>query len=312
MLTKYRKYPVIQSDIVDFNVGGQLFSTLKSTVTKKIKKPIQNNPEEDEFYETNMLEAVLEGYVEAVYDKEKRVFIDRSPKLFGYILDYLRMANTDDKFTLPAHINKEELKNEAEFYNVQGLYDLVVPPKPVFSRILSADQSNKLIELGGFSRGDEWTTIYNGKQDGFSANSFHAKCDGIANTLVIIKSSTGNIFGGFTKAKWDQLNQYKTDKDAFIFSLVNRENKPVRFNIAPGRESYAIFCTAHYGPTFGGGHDLFLSTNCNSDDSTSNSNLGNCFRNPDFQLNEDSKSFLGGSHPFRVEEIEVLTRKAAN
>jgi hypothetical protein len=45
------------------------------------------------------------------------------------------------------------------------------------------------------------------------------RCDGIANTITIIKSEHGNIFGGFTKKIWD----YFVDPKAFIFSKVNKK-----------------------------------------------------------------------------------------
>jgi len=34
-----------------------------------------------------------------------------------------------------------------------------------------------------------------GTRDRFKASDFHANCDGIANTLCVIKSESGNIFG---------------------------------------------------------------------------------------------------------------------
>lgn len=159
---------------------------------------------------------------------------------------------------------------------------------------------------------DRWRLVYSGKQDGFSASSFHARCDNVADTLVVVKTDTGCIFGGYSKAKWDSSNQYKTDKDAIIFSLVNREKKPARFDIAPGREQYAIFCNPQYGPTFGGGHDFFIANNCDQPDSGSNSNLGHCFRSDQSPITtvEKARTFLGGTVGFRVEDIEVFARKS--
>jgi hypothetical protein len=36
----------------------------------------------------------------------------------------------------------------------------------------------------------------------FVVSDFHSTCDGIANTLTIIKAKSGNIFGGFTEKVW--------------------------------------------------------------------------------------------------------------
>lgn len=96
MIEKYQRFPSIKSDIVEMNVGGQLFSTLRSTITKKVRK-INSNGSKDEVYDSNIIEAILNGFVEPTKDKGDHLFIDRNPKLFGYILDYLRLANTKVK-----------------------------------------------------------------------------------------------------------------------------------------------------------------------------------------------------------------------
>lgn len=96
MIEKYQRFPSIQSDIVEMNVGGQLFSTLRTTITKKVRK-IKSTGAKDEFYDSNIIEAILNGFVEPTKDKSDHLFIDRNPKLFGFILDYLRLANTKVK-----------------------------------------------------------------------------------------------------------------------------------------------------------------------------------------------------------------------
>jgi hypothetical protein len=63
---------------------------------------------------------------------------------------------------------------------------------------------------------------------GSTAQNFHTKCDTVANTLTIIKSTNGNIFGGFTEKAWDSSSGYVIDPKAFVFSLVNNENKPFK------------------------------------------------------------------------------------
>jgi hypothetical protein len=43
------------------------------------------------------------------------------------------------------------------------------------------------------------------------------------NTLRVIKSENGNIFGGYTTKAWDSNWESVTDPNAFIFSLINKE-----------------------------------------------------------------------------------------
>ncbi len=71
--------------------------------------------------------------------------------------------------------------------------------------------------------------IYKGSKDGFKASDFHSKCDDKSNTLVIVKSSNGNIFGGNTEQSWLNTDPIsvridKNDPKAFIFSLINKEH----------------------------------------------------------------------------------------
>ncbi len=97
--------------------------------------------------------------------------------------------------------------------------------------------------------------LYRGSQDGFSAANFHTKCDNKGPTVVIIKFNHGKVFGGFTDTSWDSSGGYKNTKNAFLFSI-DRQGK---YNIKPEGEYSAVYNNSSYGPTFGGGHDLYNS-----------------------------------------------------
>ena len=64
---------------------------------------------------------------------------------------------------------------------------------------------------------DDCYTALLGEED------FHEKCDGKNNTIVIIQARNGKRFGGFTEAKWDKSNGYKTGNHGFLFSLDKKE-----------------------------------------------------------------------------------------
>ena len=58
---------------------------------------------------------------------------------------------------------------------------------------------------------------------------YHSRCDNIGRTLTIIKvKNNPNIFGGYTEATWDGDMVSKSDKNSFIFSLINNENSPMK------------------------------------------------------------------------------------
>ncbi len=96
------------------------------------------------------------------------------------------------------------------------------------SIIMVADQQVKLYNLCEFPKDQKWELKYRASRDGFKATYFHAKCDGVPNTLTVIKSTHGNIFGGFTEKPWTSVECVVSDHKAYIFSLVNQENKPFK------------------------------------------------------------------------------------
>ncbi len=89
------------------------------------------------------------------------------------------------------------------------------------SKILTPELGNKLNELVGAEH--EWKLLYRGTRDGFTAVQFHARCDGKGETLSVVQSSTGNVFGGFSPLPWATKGGYFFDKSqrTFIFSLKN-------------------------------------------------------------------------------------------
>ncbi|CAF0782672.1 unnamed protein product [Brachionus calyciflorus] len=302
MIDTFKKFESIESDIVRLNVGGQLFSTLKSTLTKKIKN------ESGQFYSPTMFEGLVNGFVQPKYDENQAIFIDRNPKYFSYILDYLRIANTETDFELPDNVDKKDLRKEAKYYNIEGLLEMT-DTKLLKSNILTSDSAKDLMKLCGFPESEKWFLVYRGSKDGFGAKDFHAKCDGVAKTLTVVKTANGNVFGGYTEAAWSQTGSYKSDPNAFLFSLVNKRTSPVKIKISHGYDSYSIYCSSHCGPTFGGGHDLYISDNCNT--TTSNySNLGHSYKHSGIVYGTtESNTFLADSYNFQVSEIEIFARK---
>lgn len=71
------------------------------------------------------------------------------------------------------------------------------------SNLLDMRGATNLINLCEFSRHQKWKCIYQASADGFSSASFHDKCDGVTATLTIIKTTNGNIFGGYTDKPWN-------------------------------------------------------------------------------------------------------------
>ena len=176
------------------------------------------------------------------------------------------------------------------------------------STLLTLKQKAELMKVCEFERNSKWTLLYRGSRDGFGADMFHAKCDGKLKTLTIVKSTNGNIFGGYAAVDWTPVYFslcFKRDPNAFLFSLVNKDNQPIKLKC--NRNGFAIFCNHYYSATFGGcSHDLCIAGKANVNQ-TSYSNLGHIYLHPKYAYGSaEAKSFLAGSFKFQISEIEVF------
>ena len=90
---------------------------------------------------------------------------------------------------------------------------------------MSGNQPSELIKLCEFSSKDKWSLLYRGTRDGFRARDFHSKCNG--HTLIILKAKgTSFIIGCFTSIYWNSRGGFRSDPNAFLFSLTNKDNRP--------------------------------------------------------------------------------------
>jgi hypothetical protein len=177
------------------------------------------------------------------------------------------------------------------------------------SKILNNSLEKQLVEVCEFSSNQKWRLLYRASEQGFGSKDFHKNCDNYGQTLTIIKSTSGFIFGGYNQVTWDLTSESKPDYDAFLFSLVNRENKPIKMKITQGYEKTAIDCGSNSGPTFGVGNDLFISSHSNAN-MLSFSNLCYSYKHPSYgRDSKEAKAFLAGSNNFSVVEIEVYHKQ---
>jgi hypothetical protein len=171
--------------------------------------------------------------------------------------------------------------------------------------LVGLEKFRNLMSLCEFPIDQKLSLIYRASRDGFEGSSFHSKCDNKPNTLTIIKSTNGNVFGGFTEQSWDYDNWYKHDPNSFIFSLINIHNKPIKIKRS---KNQSICCYSDYGPSFGA-YDFYIANKSNTN-RESYSNLGDSFTHPEYAFgSEEAKSFLAGSYNFQVSEIEVYTKQ---
>ena len=141
--------------------------------------------------------------------------------------------------------------------------------------------------------------LYRGTKDGFQVSNFHRLCDNKGPTLSIILTTKGNIFGGFTSVAWESVGGYVEDPDAWIFTLKCSTNVGPAKLLGNG-DGDQIYDHASYGPTFGAGHDIYVSDLANSN-TNSYTSIGNSYICPNPSL-----EYLDGSQQYQARELEVF------
>ena len=123
----------------------------------------------------------------------------------------------------------------------------------------------------------KFNLLFSTNKDGDSSSTFHYYCDGIFPTVTVVLDTSGRRFGGYSTQNWCQSTvggNYARAPGSFIFNLSNKQKYDlIKFN------ANAVYRYNSYGPTFGGGNDLYLANSCRSNTSSycnkSSYNTGN-------------------------------------
>jgi hypothetical protein len=301
-------------DIVQLNVSGEVMSVRRSTLRLCEGSVLYHQFDDTAWCQGNKRKQESEtGIGTDSDDDDAGVLIDQSPYAFGKLINQLRLKAIMPpgmKLSRP-YIAEQEITNfeaVAQYY-FPGQEEFILPEMASFASDILADDDHKLLLEGWVAESkpdlDTEVTLsllYRGSRDGFRAADFHAKCDGKDATVTIVKSTEGCIFGGYSDQSWERKDyySYKSSSRAFLFSIVNSAGlAPMKLPLTGKSNNKAVYCCCSYGPAFG---DLGIHDKCNIKKNFS-SRLGLTYTLPPGQ---DKKTFLAGSYPFLVAEIEVF------
>ncbi len=139
--------------------------------------------------ETDRIEYVIDGKYEPIIKSFSKYLQDKSKG------DELR--SVIDRKLLNSFLDEYPLDMNNK--NVQEFFYPIYSPFLRESIISEGQYDGKLREWSGDY---QWKLIYRASEHGYTAKSFHECCDDKGPTLVIIKSSGGWIFGGYTTQLW--------------------------------------------------------------------------------------------------------------
>ena len=179
----------------------------------------------------------------------------------------------------------------------------------IYSEILAGEENGDVLEgkLFEWCKTGDFELLYRGTRDGFGADYFHRTCDNKGKTLVLIKNSSGHIFGGFASVSWESPSswKYKEASGSFLFTLTNMHGiQPTKFPLINEDDGYAIHHDKNWGPAFGSGHDFYISSGSSTSTSLSSS-FPSTYNDTTGKGYSIFSSSTNNNH-FQVQEIEVF------
>ena len=156
-------------------------------------------------------------------------------------------------------LNKKIENLEKEIKDIKAILNKNIKTnKSVIMKENEFDFIKKKIEGNMDKEVKELKKLYQATIDGDGALSFHSRCDGIPNTLILIKSAGNRRFGGFTSQSWYSNDNYTyvNDPNAFLFSIDKQKIYSYK------NDGKTICNYKGGGPIFGVGYDININDHC--------------------------------------------------
>ena len=176
----------------------------------------------------------------------------------------------------------EEIIKERKLHKQYELYK---------SDIINKNEINLLLNWLEQKNPSKIKLLLDSKIDGDLTDTFYKKCSGKYPTIVLVKTTKGRRFGGYSSISWKDMDGgFGEDKNNFIFSL----DKQKKYTIKDPKK--AIQTTSYYF-AFGGGSDFYVSNQCTSSTNNYNNNSGTYNTTETYELN--------GEYNYTVSSYEV-------
>ncbi|MBD3647087.1 MAG: hypothetical protein HUJ31_06440 [Pseudomonadales bacterium] len=135
----------------------------------------------------------------------------------------------------------------------------------------------------------QFEVCYDRAIHGATSSAFHNLCDNQGPTVTMIRMTDGTTIGGYNSNSWSSASTYLYSDRNFLFSIDKDEKYDVRY------PQYSTYNRSDYGPTFGGGHDIFIQAN-----------MTNGYCNPHSYLGQDRYAFCGSYNGWSIERLIVF------
>ena len=269
------------NDIIIHLKISNVFS-LKENISLKLKKEIMNKEQSYEllFQTVNRMKEIIQ--------KNKN--------------DFEKRINS-----LEQKLKEEKQKNEILQKNFDELKKIVnglMISNKIDSNIINKSPQieliyNRLNSQGIFkNKNPKFNLVYRASRDGDDPKDYNNKCQGKKNTVCIIETKKGCIFGGYSETVMD-FNKYEDVKEsnAFVFSI---DKMKIYENLK--KNDYAVCHSKNWGPIFRNDafavwDKKFFSYNGHKVGKISDSIFGKM--DSDYEINN-------GENTFSIKELEVF------
>ena len=110
-------------------------------------------------------------------------------------------------------------------------------PSEIFTSVQLKELHSKLPDYHQYTNLKKIFTI---STDGCALRSFYNKCQGISNSILVIKDDEGNVFGAYASEEFSPKCKFFGTGECFLFTFY-KENKINVFN-STGKNEYYMYC----------------------------------------------------------------------
>jgi len=168
------------------------------------------------------------------------------------------------------------------------------------SKLMSSANMARLFAWG--VPNGNWKLCYQKSVHGGNSGTYHSRCNNKGALVTVVKTDQGRVIGSYASKSQTSNNNYFSDSTAFLFSLTNNF-KHLPTNRHGAQNMHASYSNNGYGPTFGGGHDLYI----NGAFSSGYCNIGYTYkcRTSSYGQAACRNDFCGKYNGWKPTEIEV-------
>ena len=285
--------------IVNLWIDEEIISVKQSTLRACKGSPLADNFSDTEWVKNHTFKA----------GNGKRVVLMGHSNAFRSMINRLRLLSMMvplDK--LPSiKMNRDKSLEDVASKLFAGKEEFVLGEINIDSQIIgSQSEYYKIITwLEEVNKRGELKLLYRASLHGWSNDLFHSQCDEYSNTLVIVKTAEGYIFGGYSDQSWAGVDQFRLSSASFLFSLKCHAGlSPIKMKVKSDHEGKAVYCNSICGPVFGGGCDVYINSNLGM--KVGYTNLSNTYEIPSGASNTFLTGKTGCDQLFDITELEVF------